>query len=291
MKALPPALDAERTDHQLEGVGRISVYHDAPGRGPALLLIHSINAAPSAFEMKPLFDHFRASRDVYAMELPGFGHSGRGDRVYSPALFEAAIRGVLDSVIAAPADAVGFSLSSEFLARAADHPRLRSLALISPTGMSGDKPPASGRGEKVRRIINLPGLGQALFALLTSRPSIRWFLNLSFEGEPPQEMVDYAWRTAHQPGARHAPFYFISGQLFTRDAYTSLYSRVTLPALVLYDRDANVGFDRLDELVASRANWHKARIAPTLGLPHWEQPAATFSALDHFWRKTVGKAG
>ena len=41
--------------------------------------------------------------------------------------------------------------------------------------------------------------------------------------------------------------------------------------------------DILEQLLAARANWQAKRIAPTLGLPHWEQTAATVQALDAFW--------
>ncbi len=96
-------------------------------------------------------------------------------------------------------------------------------------------------------------------------------------------MEEAAYAAAHQPGAEHAPFYFVSGLLFTSDAGEALYARLELPVLALYDRDAYVRFDALPGLLEERANWRAARIAPTLGLPHWEQKAATVAALDAFW--------
>jgi hypothetical protein len=72
-------------------------------------------------------------------------------------------------------------------------------------------------------------------------------------------------------------------KLFTPDAVDELYRPLELPVLVLYDRDPNVKFDLLDDLVAERPNWQAERIQPTLGLPHWEQLAATVQALDRFW--------
>ena len=72
-------------------------------------------------------------------------------------------------------------------------------------------------------------------------------------------------------------------KLFTPDALDALYRPLRLPVLVLYDRDPNVTFDRLEELLAERPNWQARRIAPTLGLPHWERLQDTVEALDGFW--------
>ncbi len=282
---LPEALDAPRRDLRLPGVGRVSYYQAGIGSGTPLLLVHSINAAPSAFEMRPLFEHYRGSRPVLAPDLPGFGFSERSDRRYSPELFQEALKGLLREVIREPADVVAFSLSAEFAAAVAQSaPELiRSLVLISPTGFSTRTMPGGTTGERVHGVLSLPGLSQGLFAALTSRPSIRYFLRLSFVGPVPPEMIDYAHATARQPGARYAPLYFLSGQLFTQDATARLYAGVTQPVLVLHDRDPNINFDLLPEFLGDRTNWRVERIGPSLGLPHWEKPAETTAAMDRFW--------
>ena len=47
------------------------------GQGPALLLVHSINAAGSAAEVRPLHEHYASRRTVFSIDLPGFGASAR----------------------------------------------------------------------------------------------------------------------------------------------------------------------------------------------------------------------
>jgi pimeloyl-ACP methyl ester carboxylesterase len=39
------------------------------------MLLHSINAAPSAYEVKPLFEQMRHTHRVFAPDLPGYGFS------------------------------------------------------------------------------------------------------------------------------------------------------------------------------------------------------------------------
>jgi pimeloyl-ACP methyl ester carboxylesterase len=283
---LPPALAAPLAELNSAEAGRIAYYADEEGEGRPLLLVHSINAAPSSFELKPLFERFRGGRPVYSIDLPGFGQSERSERIYSPELYAQAIGAVLKHVIRAPADLLALSLSAEFAARAAlaAPGTVASLVLISPTGFSARGLPGAGVGRIAHRALTLPLWRQQLFDLVASRASIRYYLNKSFVGRAPEALVDYAYATAHQPGARHAPLYFLSTQLFTRDAIATLYGALTdMPVLAIADRDPYVTFERLPEFAAKRPNWRFETLAPHLGLPHWERPEATFELLKGFW--------
>jgi pimeloyl-ACP methyl ester carboxylesterase len=282
--ALPAAIDAPCRYVELPQAGRIAYYTNGMDGGRPVVLLHSVNAAPSAREMRPLFEHYRKVRPVYAPDLPGFGRSERSDRDYSPTLYADFIKHFLRDVVATPADIVAFSLSAEFAARALNETSelCRSLVLISPTGFGQRQPPSGPPTDRILKALRLPVLGGGLFKLLTSRLSIRHFLGLSFAGKPPVDLVDYAYATAHQPGARHAPFRFLSMKLFTPEADRQLFELLRVPVLVLFDRDPNVSFERLDAF-ASKDNWHIHRISPTRGLPHWERTEQTVEALDAFW--------
>ncbi len=287
------ALDAERKDFDSDHAGSMSYYINASGKGIPLVLLHSINAAPSAYEMKPVFERFQGERPVYALELPGFGFSARSDRIYSPLLYQRAITSFLREVVGEPADMVALSLSCEFAALSAAHDphNIRSLVMISPTGFQPpktDKLPERAR-EREAKNAAYSGLSVGLwnrpfYDLVSSRPSIRFFLNKSFEGLVPEPFVDYAYQTSHQPGAQYAPTYFLSGKLFTPAVRETVYQALNCPVLVLYDRDSYTNFEMLPALLRSRENWQAERIAPTKGLPHWERPEKTFDAMDSFWK-------
>lgn len=294
--ALPPAVDAERIRFRDERAGFLSYYADSSAAGRPLALIHSVNAAASAYEMRPIFESYRSKRPVYALDLPGFGFSERADRVYSPDLYAAAINAFLERVASTddPADVVALSLGSEFAARAAlSRPELfRSLTLISPSGLYrresrnvNQRAEGEGWSDGARVVFRFPLWSQAFYDLLTTRASIRWFLQQSFVGDPHPGLVDYDYATAHQPGARFAPISFVSGKLFTPDALSSLYMKLTpsIPVLVLYDRDSFVRFDALPDLLRDRPNWRAQKIAPTLGLPQFERMEAVASVLGSFW--------
>jgi hypothetical protein len=124
--------------------------------------------------------------------------------------------------------------------------------------------------------------------LVTSKPSIRYYLGRSFVGKPPRETLDYAYATAHQPGARHAPLVFLSMQLFTPDAIDRFYAKLTgLPVLVVADREPYIDFERLDDFVSRHPNWSRERVAPNMGLPQWERLTETVAVLDAFWAQSA----
>ena len=285
---LSHALGGERRTFSANGI-ELSYY--VSGTGKPLVLLHSINAAASAYEMKPIYDHFAAMRRVYALDLPGFGFSARHDLVYSPQLYTDAILSFIRSQVAdsgGPADVVALSLSSEFAARAADAAPefFSSLTLISPTGFGrtgGVVVRSEREEERSTRFLNSlhsPLWSQPLYDLLTSRPSLRFFLGMSFAGPVDEKLLAYAYLTSHQPGAYYAPFYFISGKLFSPDIRL-VYGRLKLPVMVLYNKDAFTSFELLDEF-RDRPNWRLVRIRGTRGLPHFEKSEQTNKVLAAF---------
>jgi pimeloyl-ACP methyl ester carboxylesterase len=289
---LPKAIAAELLTLVYRPSGPINIYQDRGGSGRPLVLIHSINAAASSYEMRPLFQHYRGDRPVFALDLPGFGFSARTNIEYTPEIYVNAIITLLAGLDGEPADVVALSLGSEFAAEAARRrPELfHSLALISPSGMyqkdsarSSQAASAQGFDPYIYPLLSFRLWSRPIYDLLTTRQSIAYFLQRSFVGAIPDGMVDYSIATSHQPGAEHAPLYFVSGKLFSPNALDKIYKQVNTPSLVIYDQDAFVRFDRLPELLATNKAWQATRISPTLGLPHWEKLEETTKALDAFW--------
>jgi pimeloyl-ACP methyl ester carboxylesterase len=260
--------------------GRIAFYAAGPETaGPPLLLIHSVNAAASAFEVKPLYDHYARERRVYAVDLPGFGQSERGNHEYTARLMTDALHEVIERIRELhgdePVDAMALSLSCEFLARAAvERPAaFRSLGLISPTGFE--------RKPRDARVPNTLGKRwlldslyftlweRQLFSLLTLRPVMRKFLEKAWGSKQIDEpLLDYCYQTTHQHGARHAPYYFVAGYLFSTDALR-LYETLNLPVWMAHGvRGDFVDYRHLPR-VASRPNWRIVTLQAG-AFPHFE---------------------
>lgn len=286
---LPPAVSGERREFSGRA-GNLSYY--VAGQGAPLLLIHSINAAASAYEVRPIYEHYREERRVYAVDLPGFGFSERSDRRYTPQLYTDAIIDMLDEIERdvglQPVDAIALSLSSEFLARAASEQqnRFRTLTLVTPTGFGKGQTrygaPDSTLGiPLVRDILAFPLWGRPFFDLLNVRASQRFFLERTF-GSPniDEGLLEYDYLTAHQPGAEYAPLSFVSAMLFSADI-DRVYESLDLPVWMPHGTRGD--FSDFSDIgnVSGRANW---TIQPfeTGALPHFEQPEEFFAAFGTF---------
>lgn len=276
---LPNALTGQRIALS-SPVGPLSFYRDGQQDAAPLLLVHSINAAGSAYEMKPVYDHFRSQRAVYAIDLPGFGFSDRSDRPYDPRMMTDAVHAMTERIRSEhgdkPIDAIALSLGTEFLARAAaERPeQYRTLGLISPTGMDSRGPyvdaPGTTRGMPwLYAFFRNPIWSKGFFDLLSSRMSIRFFLKKTYgRAEIDEDLLDYDYLTTHQPGARHAPYRFVSGYLFSKDI-TRIYRSLAMPVFVAHGvRGDFVDYSGLKEF-AARPNWTIERMQ-TGALPHFE---------------------
>jgi hypothetical protein len=282
---LAPALDASR--FQFDG---INCY--VAGSGDPLLLVHSVNAAASAAEVRPLFEYYRSTRTVFAVELPGYGFSDRKDIAYSPRLMTDALHAVSVQIRQrcgpAPLDAMALSLSCEFLSRAAvEQPsHWGRVCLVSPTGFMGLRPrrgpPGSTRGLPwLHRILSVPLWSQGLFDSLTRPDVVRYFLRRTWGGKNIDEtMCAYSVATAAQPGARFAPLHFLAGNLFSADVHT-VYEGITQPVWASHGVRGDFTDYRGMSIVRPRPNW-RIDVFQTGALPYFEVPAAFLSRMDAF---------
>lgn len=293
---LAPALPGSRREIAARA-GRVSFY--VAGEGPPLLLVHSINAAASAYEVRPVYERAATARRVYAPDLPGFGFSDRSPRAYTIRLYTDAVHDLLDAIESEcgpqPVDALAVSLGAEFLARAAvERPqRIRTLALVTPTGFSrgADRlrgPPGASREiPGLHRFFTFPLWSQGLFDLLVSRRSIRFFLEKTFGSKRIDEgMLEYAYATSHQPGARHAPYAFVSGRLFSRDI-RAVYERLSQPVWMPHATRGDFRDFSGAGWLAARANWTVEPLDAG-ALPYFERPDDFMARYENFLARAVG---
>ncbi|MFL2491093.1 MAG: alpha/beta fold hydrolase [Luminiphilus sp.] len=285
MQQLEKAIDSNGASITGAGDYEVYWYYDIEAEGRPLLFVHSINAAPSAIDLKPLFQHFRSYRSVYAPDLPGFGRSTRHVGMMTASEFAKNISSIIDQISPSePPDVIALSLGCEFVARAVVEcgANVRSLTFISPTGFSRRQPPPLQAQKRLRRLFDFAGFGRGAFKLLRLERSIRYFYGMNFSGSVPSELVAYALKTTRQPAAHEMPLQFLSMSLFTPNAVGSLYEKLDVPVLVLFDEDPNVTFELFEQFEDSPI-WQFKRIAPSLGMPQWEHPEKTVAAIESFF--------
>ena len=292
--AMYPAVAGQRIELQTPS-GLVSFYQSNAVSGavlPPLLLVHSVNAAASVAEVAPLYDHYSQTRPTFALDLPGYGFSDRSDKPYTIRLMTDAVLAVLKHIRSlhgdVAVDVVGVSLSCEYVARTAvEAPdAIRRIALISPTGFSGSKrfygAPGSSRGVGwAYRLVSNPAWSSGLFNTLVRPGVVRYFLQRTFG----RKQVDEAlWRycvlTAHQPGAKHAPLYFLSAYLFAADVNT-LYEKLACPVWVSMATRGDFTDYRGRSTLDKRANW-QFELTPGGALPYFENLAAFTAKMDAF---------
>lgn len=294
MTTLPLPLAGERFDVSSAGA-TVAAYRK--GSGPPMLLVHSVNAAASAAEVRPLFERYAATHTVYALDLPGFGHSDRSGRDYTPRLMTDAVKDALAAIALdagpQPVHVLGVSLGCEFVARAAvETPqRIRSLALVSPTGM-GAGPARRGRQGHhlgmpwLLRALRAVGQGRPVYRGLTRPGVIRYFLRRTWGSRDIDEAL---WRydviTARQPGAEHAPLRFVSGYLFSADI-EDVYDRLAMPVWMCHGVRGDFTNYRKADRFKALPNW-RITVLPTGALPQFEALDALAADWDGF-RRDIG---
>ncbi|HEY6132758.1 MAG TPA: alpha/beta hydrolase [Rubrivivax sp.] len=297
----------------MQSIGRLTVYADRDVSNAGahadvpLLLIHSVNATASAIEMAPVFERQASRRPLVALELPGFGSSARPAVQHTPGMMSNAIAAALawtrSQVADVPVDVMALSLACEFAAETAltNPDDVRSLALISPTGMESRR--AQERYEEgrtrenkwLRRLLRHPSIGPALYRLLTKRASMRWFLSRAWGTKDfDQRLLEYGRLCAGQPGAHHAPLDFVSGALFTR-GIIERYRLLPMPVWVVHGQKGSfTDFKACPTHAGSVGNARPHRVTRTAfdtgSMPHCEWPEEFDAAYDRFLAGAVKSA-
>lgn len=285
---LPPAIDAKASEMEfMEGSAR---FYQRDGSGVPIVLLHSINAAASSHEMKPIFEHLaeRTTRPVYALDWLGFGRSDRPPVYYSPMLYQRQLRRFLSEHVRQPADIISLSLSCEYTAELARSlPYLvHKLVFISPTGVSN----SDGISMWQRALVAAAGSVGAfeIFFYRLTRPEVlrSFFQRQVFvRGRVPDDLINYARATTLVHGAYHAPRYFTQGRLTNGPAALQAYVQLQIPTLVIVpqsDETLIQHFDRAGDLAAGNPEFIQLERIDTGLMPQWESPQDLFSVLDEF---------
>jgi pimeloyl-ACP methyl ester carboxylesterase len=240
---------------------------------PDVLLLHGVHAAASAREFDHLAELLAEDYRVVVPDLPGFGRSDRPPVRYSAALYESFLA-EFGADVTEDAVCVASSLSGAFAGAAAADAGFSRLVLVCPTDDTGSTRPW------LTTLFRSPVLGEGLFALLTARPSLRYFdRREGYLGPPPEDTVESQHRTARQPGARFAPASFVGGELDPGTAIGETLAALDVPVTLVWGREATRPPLAVGRALAERADARLVVIGGARLLPHAEHPEAFVGAL------------
>ena len=293
--ALPPAVAGDQRTYRWRGFD-VAYTEAGDPADPDLVCLHGAHAAASTAEFDGVsgsnasggssdersefdgvFDALASDYHVVAPDLPGFGRSARPPVAYTSTLYESFIADFLadvadDPVVLASSLAGGWTAA----ATAAEQVDVSRLVLVCPTADTGPLRPW------VRRVLRSPVVGTALFNALVSKPSLRAFDERDgfYRAENvTDELVDYQWRTAHQPNARFAPASFVSGYLDPTVNLGRELAERDCPVTLVWGREATVTPLSEGRELAEEADARLVVLGDTRVLPHAEQPEAFLEAV------------
>lgn len=246
------------------------------GEGPPVLLLHSIGYWSWSYEWRHNVDILAQQFTVYTLDLLGFGRSDRPAVGYSARLYRSLVTDFATRVVRAPVALVAAGLSAAYAVElaAADPGRFPIVVLSTPPGLTALREPASTGDVAGRRLASTPVLGTAAWNARVTRASLRRMLEATYyrDGQVTDEVVDVAFETVHQPGAKHAPTAWLAHQL-ALDVRPAL-RRLLQPTLLVWGAQAEQ--HPVEESFGYRALKRDLRVAildPAGDLPHDERPA------------------
>jgi len=273
---LGPPLDGRRGTMRWRGLD-VAYTEAGDEADPTVVLVHGVNAAGSSGEYRAVWNALADDYHVVAPDLPGFGCSDRPAIRYDGdyyASFVAAFLARYDD----PA-VIASSLAGGYVAAALSDPDVepRTLALVCPS--TGAMP---GPNPWVRAAVDAPLVGDLLVDLAASKAGIRrsnadhGYYDASAV-EP--SWVDYQWRSAHQPGARHAVAAFVGGYLNLDLDLADALAAVDCPMTLVWGADAETTTPEEGRALAEAAGADFVEIERTALVPHAERPEAFLAAV------------
>lgn len=180
----------------------VRIHYQEKGTGTPLVLLHGFTS--STYSWKDIFEPLSRNFRVIAVDLKGFGFSGKPDGDYSRGAQGVLVAHLLDHLKVEKAWLCGSSMGGEVALSMAlrDPQRVAGLILIDSAGVE-----VLGSGSLAPRYLLLPVVGRVLTALsLTSDKLVREGLQQSFydRSKVTEERIAYYYRFLKTRGGQLA---------------------------------------------------------------------------------------
>jgi pimeloyl-ACP methyl ester carboxylesterase len=257
----------------------VQIHYQEKGTGTPLVLIHGYTS--STYSWKDVFEPLAKSFHVIAVDLKGFGFSGKPDGDYTRRAQAMLVTHLLDHLHIEKAWLCGNSMGGEVALNVAlaNPQRVGGLILVDSAGVE-----VPGEGSIAPEYLLIPGVGRVLIALsLTSDKLVREGLEKSF--------YDQSKVTAHRVAYYYRPLKTRGGQLAALRARTqwplfpveSDLGKINVPTLILWGAQDQLIPLAAGHKLSSLIKDSKLVIFDSCGhLPQEEMPARTGDEITKF---------
>ncbi|MEM8993290.1 MAG: alpha/beta hydrolase [Acidobacteriota bacterium] len=314
---VPDASWGSRDTYRFDsGRNRGEVAYQRLGGGDPILLLHAFGAGHSSAEWRRVAESLASSYDVYAPDLPGWGHSDACEGPLDPSFYVEWLKGFCVEVIGRPAVIVAAGLPAAYALHLASRepsaarepgaareasasgesnaaresstarePKLvRALGLVVPQGLEGHGREPETRDVLIHRMLRSPVLGTSALNVFTSRSAIANYLRREVyaAGDLVDDaLVDLHYTNSHRPGCQRALAAYVSG--FLNHSVKNLLERVQQPLWIAWGRKATGPAVESADLWLLRLRQAELEIFEQAGvLPHAESPEEFSRKLERF---------
>jgi pimeloyl-ACP methyl ester carboxylesterase len=271
----------------------IALALDEAGSGPLLVLLPALSSISMRAEMHPLMERLAAQFRVVALDWPGFGAAPRPALRWTPDALSGFLSHALSVLGDRPHGVVAAGHGATYvLHHAARHPGFSDrIALIAPTWrgplptMAGGERPLFAR---IRRMVELPGLGHLLYRLNVSSFVVRRMVSGHVYSDPTwlrDERLADKRKVVDAKGARFASVAFVTGGLdrvASRAEFLQLAHAAGVPILLVYGSETPRKSLAEIEALAELSGVQSARLARGKLSVHEEFPDDVAAALRPF---------
>ncbi|MFB6373916.1 MAG: alpha/beta fold hydrolase [Bradymonadaceae bacterium] len=238
------------------------------GKGSPVVFLHGFGSSIEAWaEVLP---KIRKKHRVIALDLKGFGWSGRPEGDYSPEAQAKLVFELLDELgvdeTAVVAHSWGSSVALKMALMQSD--RIRRLALYG-SWVYAAQLPSSFYWARAK------GIGEAMYGLFYDQlPNEKLAAAFYDRSELTQEYVDYVKKLLGRPGTTAAALAAVRGQHY--ETLQKKYSTIEQPTLLLWGREDNVAHLRYGERLVRDLPNAELKVYPRCG--HFPMKEATESS-------------
>ena len=223
--------------------GRVMLYRAGKRGAEPVILIHGLGQA-AARDWSEVIPALAGSYEVYALDLPGFGASDKGNHLYSPANYVRVLDTLFAERLKRPANVVGHSMGGVVaLAYAAAFPdRVRRLVVADVAGVLH----RSVYGEYMGRMMAERKLGsESPWMEMLAR-----VITLQAENLPPKGLMSIEQPQVRQRLLRGDPSAIAAMALVEHDLSRGLRA-IKAPTLIIWSSDDKVAPPRTGQALAS----------------------------------------